>query len=152
MKATKRAIAKSGLMVVVLALAGMAFDNPAEASGASDLKIEETCTTPAVFRPNEWVVTDCLDRVTNTGSQPLRDIVTSLTSASGVPVDGYFMLFAVDGNPLPVDPTGASFAAGGELAPGVTAEVHIVALVRLPREGTAEQVWATSVAGEAIPP
>ena len=151
MKTVKRFSLKSLLLGFALALALLVVNSPPWASGgASDLKLEETCT-PAVFRPNEWFVQECLTRATNTGDQPLTGIATSLTADSGAPLEGYFMLFEVDGNPLPIDPAGPRFSAGGELAPGVTAEVRIVSLLRMPQVGTHESTWTTSVNGEAIP-
>ncbi len=102
MKTATKNVLKSSLLGFALALALLSVNGSTEAAGgAVDLKLEETCT-PTVFRPNEWVAQDCLTRATNTGDKPLTNIVTSLTSSSGVSLEGYIMLFEVDGNPLPI--------------------------------------------------
>jgi hypothetical protein len=157
MTATDRRILKPallaislGLMLFALALALLAANGPPSASAdGSDVKIEETCG-PYVFRPNEWVVYQCLIRATNTGDEPARDIVTTITGSSGIILDAYFILFEVDGSPLPIEPTAKSFSAGGELAPGVTANVRLLVLLKTTSEGAYDAVWTTRANGDVV--
>ena len=155
MTATDRRILKPVLLAIslglmLLALAPLAANGPPSASAdGSDVKIEETCG-PYVFRPNEWVVYQCLIRATNTGDEPARDIVTSITGSSGIILDAYFILFEVDGSPLPIEPTAKSFSAGGELAPGVTANVRLLVLLKTTEEGAYDAVWTTRANGDVV--
>lgn len=155
MTATDRRILKPALLAIslglmLLALAPLAANGPPSASAdGSDVKIEQTCG-PYVFRPNEWVVYQCLIRATNTGDEPARDIVTSITGSSGIILDAYFILFEVDGSPLPIEPTAKSFSAGGELAPGVTANVRLVVLLKTTEEGAYDAVWTTRANGDVV--
>ena len=156
MKATHRMLKPAllaialGLMLIALALAPLAANGPPSASAVgSDVKIEETCG-PYVFRPNEWVVYQCLIRATNTGDEPARGIVTSITGSSGIILDVYFILFDVDGSPLPIEPTARSFSAGGELAPGVTANVRLLVLLKTTEEGAYDAVWTTRADGDIV--
>jgi len=150
MMTTAGRIAKPMLLAAALALALLAVNGaPMASAGASDVKIEETCG-PHVFRPNEWVVYQCLIRVTNTGDEPARDIVTSFSGSSGITLDAYYILFEVDGSPLPIEPTGESFSAGGELAAGVTADVRLVVLLKTTEEGAYDAEWTTRANGDVV--
>jgi len=151
MRTTNRRIVKSVLIAVAFALTLLALRGvPSASADASDLKIEKTCG-PEVFRPNEWTVNQCLIRVTNTGDTPISDITTGYANASGVIPSHYFILYEVDGQPRPIEPTGLSFGPNGTLQPGQSADVRLVTLLKMPREGVYDGEWPTKVDGEIVP-
>ncbi len=56
------------------------------------------------------------------------------------------------GQPLPIEPTGLSFGVkGGALQPGQSADVRLVTLLKMPREGAYDGEWVTRVDGEVVP-
>jgi hypothetical protein len=151
MKWTIQSTVKPVLVAITLALALLAAHGPPAASAdASDLAIESNCG-PNVFRPNEWVVNQCLIRVTNTGDAPLTNISTDYGTASGVIPDHYFVLYEIDGQPLPIEPTGLGFGSGGALEPGQSVDVRLLTLLKMPGEGAYEGEWPTTVDGEIVP-
>jgi hypothetical protein len=151
MKSISRNAVRPVLVAITLALVTFAAHGPPAASAdASDLAIESTCG-PNVFRPNEWVVNQCLIRVTNTGDAPLTHISTDYGTASGVIPDHYFVLYEIDGQPLPIEPTGLSFGSGGALEPGQSVDVRLLTLLKMPGEGAYEGEWPTTVDGEIVP-
>ncbi len=151
MKTTNRKIAKSLLLGVAVALTLLALRGVSSAAAAaSDLKVEKTCG-PAVFRPNEWTAYQCLIRLTNTGDAPLSNITSAYTSSSGVIPTYYFMLHEVDGKPMPIDPTGLSFGSDLTLQPGQSADVRLVVLLKMDREGAYVGEWPAEVDGEVVP-
>jgi hypothetical protein len=150
MKSMKRRIAKSALLGIGLVLALLSINGRSVVSAdVPDVSIEQTCS-PKEFRPNEWVVHECLITVTNTGTGPVRDFVSSLTRSSGVRLDVYFVLFTADGAPLPIEPTLSQFGVDGELAPGASVRLRLVVLLRSSEEGVYDAVWTTRHGGQVM--
>lgn len=115
-----------------------------------DLKIDETCS-PNVFRPNEWTLHECLIDLTNTGDTPLSNLSGDYVSGSGVIPDHYFILYEVDGQPRPIDPTGLSFGNSDTLQPGQTFDVRLDVLLRMPSVGVYDGEWPVEVDGVIVP-
>ena len=52
-------------IALLVALSGVLLrEMPAAAEGETPLSVDMTCT-PGTFRPNEWVVAECVTRFTN---------------------------------------------------------------------------------------
>jgi hypothetical protein len=113
----------------------MVRDMPAAAEEPG-LVFEHTCT-PDTFRPNEWVVVECVARSTNQGQDTLIDIGWSVGGTySGTLPDYFFVWSKRDGELQPAN-TGGLMFGGYDLRPGQTAETRTVLLLRM-SEGTFE--------------
>jgi len=122
---------------------------PSASAETSPLKIEETCS-PHVFRPSEWTLHECLIHLTNVGDTPLSNLSSVWASSSGVNPDYYFVLYQVDGQPRPIDPTGLSFGTGGTLQPGQSSDVRLDVLLRMPSEGIYDGEWHVEADGNVV--
>ncbi len=150
MKTTNQKIGMSLLFGIAAALALLAPRGaPAASADASDLKIEETCS-PHVFRPNEWTLHECLIHLTNVGDTPLSNLSSVWASSSGVNPDYYFVLYEVDGQPRPINPTGLSFGTSGTLQPGQSSDVRLDVLLRMPSEGIYDGEWHVEADGNVV--
>jgi hypothetical protein len=153
MRTTNRGIIKLGLFAAGLALSLFALQGRQVASaapGPSDLKVERTCE-PNVFRPGEWVVHECLVKLTNTSDEPMPGISSAWKSASGVIPVHYWVLFEIDGAPLPIEPQALETPPAGVLQPGQSVDIRLVTLVKMPAEGIYDGTWPTLVDGEPVP-
>lgn len=148
---TKRRIAKPALLAVTLALTLLALRSaPAMSAEVPPLSVEEKCG-PTTFRPNEWVVYECLVRLTNDGNTPLSNVTSGYKSSSGVIPQYFFVLYELNGKPMPIDPTTTSYGGGYTLQPGQTANVRLDVLVEMPSEGVYDGEWPALVDGVEVP-
>lgn len=153
MKTTDRGVIKLGLLAAGLALSLFALQGRQVASaapGPSDLKFEKTCEG-TVFRPGEWVVYDCLVKLTNTSDEPMPSVSSAWKSASGVNPDYYWILFEIDGKALPIEPRALNTPPTGVLQPGQSVDIRLVTLLKMPAEGVYDGTWPTLVGDAPVP-
>ncbi len=153
MRTTNRRTIKFGLFAAGLALSLFALQGRQVASaapGPSDLKVERTCE-PNVFRPGEWVVHECLVKLTNTGDEPMPNVSSAWKSASGVIPDFYWVLFEADGMPFAIEPGALATDPVGILQQGQSVDIRLVTLVKMPAEGIYDGTWPTLVEDVPVP-
>jgi len=141
-----------GLVAALFALTALggaprAAAGPAAVSAEeSGLTLERACT-PDTFRPDEWVVMECNQRLTNNGESTLTDITLSIGGTYNGSIPGYFFVWSErDGEFQPVG-TGALTFEGRDLEPGQTSVSTLVVLLRM-SEGTFESEMSVLVSGE----
>lgn len=127
----------AALMALLVALGAVLLrEMPAAAEGEIPLSVDMTCT-PETFRPNEWVVAECVSRYTNEGQDTLSGGSVRIGSPkSSVYPDFFMMSLEEDGELVPVDVAALSFEAR-EMKPGQTIATRTVVLLRM-RAGTYE--------------
>jgi len=148
MTTADRKISKLALLAVTLAL--VLFLAGLSSASAEDIRIDvdRTCS-PEEFRPNEWVVFECVSHLTNLGSTPITDIRAGVVSAEGVIPDHFRILYTVDGQAMPQNPTDIGVGGQGVLQPHETVEARHITLLWMDSEGTYEGDWQVS-AGEQV--
>jgi hypothetical protein len=137
------------LPVAFLVILGvlMVRDMPAAAEEPG-LVFEHTCT-PDAFRPNEWVVIECVGRSANEGQDTLSDIRWSVGGTFNGSLPTYLFVWSErDGEFQPVGTGGLTFG-GYDLGPGQTAETRTVLILRM-SEGTFETELDLSVGGREV--
>jgi len=139
------------LAVALVLLTSVPLGTMPAAADASQISVETTCG-PNTFRPDEWVVFECVVRFANRGDTPVSgDVISSLTSSRGVIPEYFFMWETVDGRPVPIGTEALSFGGEGNIAAGQTIETRVGVLLRMPREGAYESDWQTMVVDEILP-
>jgi hypothetical protein len=119
------------------------------AAAESSLSVELTCT-PETFRPEEWVVFECVSHLTNNSDTPMSDIRAVIVKAQGV-IPSYFrVLYTVDGEARPQDPTDTSFGGEKALLLGQTVEVRVITLLYMSSEGDYEGEMEFTVGGQLV--
>ncbi len=126
------------IATVAVWLAGAAFATPAAAqpptptpSTPSALVLDEKCT-PTTFRPDEWVVVDCIQRVTNNSSAWVFGAYTMVERYEGTIPSYYVMWSRRADNYLPVPSATTSYPGFG-LGPGETSEMETAVLFKMPQ-------------------
>lgn len=107
---------------------------PSAPAAPGALSFEHACT-PDTFRPDEWVVVDCVSRMTNKGDTTLVPYI-SVNAGTGTVPGYYFFSAERNGQPLPIQTGGLRFPAA-ELAAGETAVTRVLVLLMM-SEGTYE--------------
>jgi len=143
-----------GLVAVLLGLATLG-EAPEIAAGPAAVSAEEPglvfehACTPDTFRPDEWVVIECVGRSTNEGPDTLTDISWSVGGTYNGSLPTYLFVWSQrSGEYVPLG-TGALTYGGYDLGPGQTAETRTVLLLRM-SEGTFETELDLSVAGREV--
>lgn len=150
MKWVNRSVARILFAAALLALASVIARGVRTASAEDvPLMVDRTCS-PETFRPDEWVVVECVSHLTNNGDAPMSDIRAVVTRAEGVIPDHFFVLYEVNGQAMPIEPTSLGLGGEGVLPPGETAEVRVIVLQRMDEEGTYEGDWQVTVEGQAV--
>lgn len=144
--------------VVVLCL-GAAFGGagqaaraePATVAAASavSMTFQETCT-PTTFRPDEWVVVDCLTRITNEGDVSVYGVYTAVDRYEGSAPSYYIMwLKSRDaGQYMQAEPAALIYPPIG-LGPGETSETESEILFKMP-QGTFTYELGLHANGETV--
>ena len=116
---------------------------PAPTLAPGALAFEHTCS-PDTFRPDEWVVIECVARSTNQSQDSLSDINWSVGGIYDGSIPDYFFVWSERDGEFQRVGTGGLIFGGYDLRPGQTVETRTVLLLRM-SEGTFEtglDLWA----------
>jgi uncharacterized repeat protein (TIGR01451 family) len=135
-----RGITKPLLLAIAIALALLSTASTPSSAEKHRLDIDRACS-PEVFRPNEWVVFECVVHLTNTGRTPIENLRAGVAGATGLIPDSFRILYSVDGKLMPQSPTDIGVGGQGILQPGQTVEARLVTLLWMDSVGKYEGDW-----------
>ncbi|MCJ7491755.1 MAG: hypothetical protein MUP15_06350 [Dehalococcoidia bacterium] len=116
---------------------------------STSLTYEETCN-PTTFRPDEWVVVDCVQHLTNHGESTIPGVYTSVSRYDGA-VPAYYVVWGThDGQYGFVNPEDTSYAPD-DIGPGQTVEIVAQVLFKM-SEGTFQYEMGAFSDGELLAP
>jgi hypothetical protein len=103
------------------------------ASSPVSMTLQETCT-PTTFRPDEWVVVDCLTRITNESGVSVYGVYAAVDRYEGS-IPSYYMMWLKSrdtGQYVQEEPTALTFPPVG-LGPGEVSESETEILFKMPQ-------------------
>jgi hypothetical protein len=100
-------------------------------SPPSALSLDEKCS-PTTFRPDEWIVLDCIQRVTNNGSEAAAGAYTMVNSFQGNTPSYLNVWSRRGGKYLSLEP-GSTTYPPFDVGPGETSETETAVLMKMPR-------------------
>ncbi|MGD0114508.1 MAG: hypothetical protein ABSC13_00690 [Dehalococcoidia bacterium] len=133
------------LAALLLPSAVARAQTPPVAPGSVALDI--TCS-PDTFRPNEWVVIECVTHIKNNGENAMPEGSVDVGSDSGVIPEYFWVSYSHSGRYWPVGTSDLSFAVPG-LQPGGTFESKVTELSRM-AEGTWQGSATLDIDGQSV--